>query len=196
MTLLQMLDITILRTGTWADSLYDDMRWFWTFADHPEGEVPSCKDFIKYVVHNQDAYMAQLTTAQQRSNRFEIEELKTNTWRRQLKLILQDANVGPPPPTATRQFLCYECGAVFSTKSAARAHRTRHHPDALDAQRYAVGSKCTVCQVEYYSLPRLLTHLRRGGTGCLLCMQKQGPPPLSWEEFSSLKRVLGRKPAL
>ena len=59
------------------------------------------------------------------------------------------------------RFTCGVCQASFSTRAACAAHQRKVHQMVARATAAAVGTRCPVCGVEFWSTPRLVQHLRK-----------------------------------
>ena len=67
----------------------------------------------------------------------------------------------------SRQYQCDQCGAVCGTAAALASHKRKRHLIAARSKLAAVGTRCEVCQREFWSSDRLAQHLRKA-THCLI----------------------------
>ena len=58
-------------------------------------------------------------------------------------------------------FPCPECQQTFATSAALGAHRRKEHGIKARATAIALGTRCDVCETEFWSTRRLREHLRR-----------------------------------
>ena len=83
-----------------------------------------------------------------------------------------------PAPAQAQQALnlCPTCGVCFTSSAACASHQRKVHGVVARATKAAVGSRCPVCLVEFWSTKRLRDHLRRC-TGCLEVVEAAGLDP-------------------
>lgn len=113
-----------------------------------------------------------------------MEELRCTLWRRELADACRVGAVPALPRAAAaavavaagdqdqaeeavRRFMCMDCGETFRAQGAWSRHRQRAHGVVHPARRYAYGSCCQHCMVEFHTRPRLVWHLRHVKPRCL-----------------------------
>ena len=85
------------------------------------------------------------------------------------------AATGDAPDDPPR-FVCYDCGAVLTTRSSWTQHRTRTHGVLHRARLFAPGSACQACMRDFRTRPRLVWHLRHAKPRCLAALEAFFPP--------------------
>ena len=89
----------------------------------------------------------------------------------------EEDHAGQPPSDSAAELSCPECHKPFASVKKLQAHRTVVHSFRKDERRWAHGSWCAGCALEWHTRERLIGHLRRTkGRGCLEAIKAFFPP--------------------
>ena len=90
------------------------------------------------------------------------------------------------PGAVASELVCYECGAVFASRTALAVHSRILHGHTNAADQRVTGSICLRCHKQFHSRPRLVALLQRGSSECLASYLDH-VPPLDESVFRALK---------
>ena len=74
---------------------------------------------------------------------------------------------------------CELCGKVCTSHAALGVHQHKVHGCKAVARRFASGTQCAICDRNYHTRPRLITHLQYGTTTCLVAYLRSHSPMAS-----------------
>ena len=81
---------------------------------------------------------------------------------------------------------CAECPRAFASVQALGQHRRRDHGYMHPIRRMVWGSKCTECNVQFHTRPRLIQHLTYDNVKCRTSFLAGEPLELSIEHIMKL----------
>ena len=81
-------------------------------------------------------------------------------------------------PQLAAEQVCYECGKVFGSLAALRAHCHNKHGYVNPCVARVCTTYCVACGVEFHTSARLVTHLRRSGGDSACAMYYSSEVPL------------------
>ena len=102
----------------------------------------------------------------------------------------------PPEPPA-EHLQCPECGSVCKGARALATHRRNRHGHYPDVAYYCFGTRCLVCQWEYFGRKHLVQHLTYGKPACLRAIMENVAPqePEEVQELQSCDTLRRKKEA-
>ena len=94
---------------------------------------------------------------------------------------------GPP----ASPWLCYNCGASFTTRRGLASHATHAHKRAGAASDCMHGTNCVACLREFHTRHRLTAHLIHGSPACAEAIRRHlaPPSPLDVQELLATERA-------
>ena len=195
-----LLDALRYHNGSWSFQLALDCDWAirqWGVAMPQElsGGIESwvkvaasstkwtdrCRTLLKYAKRNMLLAHDLRRWHIELSNAFRLSEVPLPVWMN-------------GPGAVASELVCYECGAVFASRTALAVHSRILHGHTNAADQRVTGSICLRCHKQFHSRPRLVAHLQRGSPECLASYLDH-VPPLNESAFRALKQedALDRK---
>ena len=92
------------------------------------------------------------------------------------------------------EWRCRLCTFVGGNYNSLSAHLFAAHQHRCAARRYATGTHCRVCLIQFWSTTRLVRHLAYSGTDCLLRLLCQPEP--AWHNAVGTDALTARLPAV
>ena len=188
-----LLDALRYHNGSWSFQLALDCDWAirqWGVALPQElsGGLESwvkvaasstkwtdrCKTLLKFAKRNMLLAHDLRRWHLELSNAFRLSEVPLPVWMN-------------GPGAVSSELVCYECGAVFASRTALAVHSRILHGRTNAADQRVTGSICLRCHKQFHSRPRLVAHLQRGSSECLASYLDH-VPPLDESVFRALKQ--------
>ena len=161
----------------WADQVWDDLRWVRQWASQPLPDLSHATwpNWWHLLAAPGGAFKKKARTAAQNYTKHASRDDAVELF---LMDLLKDVGVATTEMSAREAvWCCPPCKMGFGSKSALSVHFRKKHCRKAAYRRYAVGSLCHACGVDFFTQRRLLLHLRGSSHCCdvLAAMGKVAP---------------------
>ncbi|CAK0865728.1 unnamed protein product [Prorocentrum cordatum] len=166
--LLTLLDVSLLHRRSWVSALAASFDWLVSFMD-PDS-VPGTGGLDEWLAALQmdpQRFRATIKTVIRRAREWWSDRHLLHLWDIRVHEALAGTPMDVDAVDVVTSYMCYECGQLFKSERALRAHRGKQHPIPTSPAMMAVGTCCSICGWDYRSNGRLYKHLARcaGGLG-------------------------------
>ena len=147
--LIPFLDHTLQYKSSWLQLVHEDLQWISLHL--PPSSLLSVDGIFQW------AQMASRSPSEFRS-------IVARTCLSAIGSSSSDWGITPGVSTSLDPVSCPDCARSFPSKAAMISHCCRVHGTRSEKRRYAPGTSCTVCLLEFHTRDRLVHHFRRNGT--------------------------------
>ena len=149
---------------TWANTIYNDLKWLSFFPQFTARKDWSFEQWCTAVIGEERAFKKNVV----------------RTCRLPLANVVTQLATTESQAAAGRHFECNVCSKMFASKQKCSLHQFKVHGSKCIERRYVVDDSCPICLVKFWSRTRVLNHLKFRSKICRESLLIR--PPLISEE--------------